>query len=199
MCTMFERSSPLLLCVSLAGMATTTPANGFTSDAVASSPALDKRPSFPARVSTLNRSNGASSSATGPLHLKVSRLLSANLDDHGTRTALDTLGEFEPVGAATLSSSASNTAPNTILGIGGALRRGGLRKEVECRMAEGSKEFLQAFSEVNEVRGIERVELKVGVKARLLIIIRDCACRNWACYNLTSTQCTFAAIRSRLN
>jgi hypothetical protein len=80
-------------------------------------------------------------SSRNPLHLKVNRLLSANLEDAGTRAALDTLGEFAD----------DKVAGQEGGGIGRALRRGGLRKEVEGRMAEGSREFLLAFSEVNEV------------------------------------------------
>jgi hypothetical protein len=84
------------------------------------------------------------STTRNPLNLKVNRLLSANLEDAGTRAALDTLGEFER-------QAVQDGTPATKGGIGGALRRGGLRKEVEGRMAEGSREFLEAFSEVNDV------------------------------------------------
>lgn len=91
------------------------------------------------------------STTRNPLHLKVNRLLSANLDDASTRAALDTLGEFESSGSTLIDNDLNDNKKGTG-GIGAALRRGGLRKEVEGRMAEGSKEFLEAFSEVNDVR-----------------------------------------------
>lgn len=84
-----------------------------------------------------------------PLTLKVNRLISANLEDAGTRAALDTLGEFES--ALSVEDGANRRANKANQAIGVALRRGGLRKEVEGRMAEGSREFLAAFSEVNDV------------------------------------------------
>ncbi|GAA5868756.1 hypothetical protein JCM8547_005368 [Rhodosporidiobolus lusitaniae] len=89
----------------------------------------------------------ASSSSRNPLTLKVQRLLSANLEDNGTRAALDTLGELERRDDGT--EGVTGTAgPGA--GGRGALKRGGLRKEVDGKMAEGSREFLEAFSEVND-------------------------------------------------
>jgi len=103
------------------------------------------RPPLPTRTSS---GNLPSSSTRNPLNLKVHRLLSSNLEDAGTRAALDTLGELEK---AELESDKSAQGR----GIGAALKRGtGLRKEVDGRMAQGSKEFLQAFSEVNDVRSM---------------------------------------------
>lgn len=86
----------------------------------------------------------------------MNRLLSANLEDAGTRAALDTLGEFESAAVASATTTKDVAAGKQVSapGIGGALRRGGLRKEVEGRMAEGSREFLEAFSEVNDVRPV---------------------------------------------
>lgn len=119
---------------------------------------VPQRPSVSPRASTYSstRSHGIASNSTaaGPLHLKVGRLLSANLDDHGTRTALDTLGEFEQQAVVPSTTAQAAVYDNGAVGgagIGGALRRGGLRKAVEGRMAEGSKDFLEAFTEVDEV------------------------------------------------
>jgi hypothetical protein len=84
-----------------------------------------------------------------PISLKVQRLLSANLEDAGTRAALDTLGELER-GEQTPERAVGGSS--TGRGISSALKRGGLRKEVDGKMAEGSREFLDAFSEVNDVR-----------------------------------------------
>ncbi|GAA5821598.1 hypothetical protein JCM3770_005309 [Rhodotorula araucariae] len=94
----------------------------------------------------------SSSSSTTPLHRKVTRLLSANFEDAGTRAALDTLGELERAEHAdTLGDDRAAKAPQVgQRGIGSALQRGGLRKEVDGKMAQGSREFLDAFSEVND-------------------------------------------------
>lgn len=97
------------------------------------------RPSLSPRATT-----SGTASNRNPLNLKVSRLLSANLQDAATRAALDTLGQFEADDPAASSSSNKD-------GIGRALRRGGLRKEVDKRMAQGSRQFLDAFSDINEV------------------------------------------------
>lgn len=96
---------------------------------------------------------GSTSRPNNPLLHKVQRLLSANLEDGGTRAALDTLGEQE--GAEEVPKSTGGAANGAgVQGAGAALKRGGLRKEVEGKMAEGSREFLQAFSEVNDVRSL---------------------------------------------
>lgn len=112
---------------------------------------MTTRPPLRVGVSTASSfGTPSASSSRNPLHLKVQRLLSANLEDAGTRAALDTLGEFD----SALSDDQPRRAGSSGSGnaaIGVALRRGGLRKEVEGRMAEGSREFLEAFSEVNDV------------------------------------------------
>ncbi|GAA5966005.1 hypothetical protein JCM21900_004920 [Sporobolomyces salmonicolor] len=102
------------------------------------SPNLQTVPSN--RTSSARSAPSSSLTASrNPLQLKVNRLLSSNLDDAGTRAALDTLGQIEQGGLE----------PNG-RAIGSALKRGGLRKEIDGRMAQGSKEFLEAFSEVND-------------------------------------------------
>lgn len=112
-----------------------------------SSMSTPTRPTFSARgTSAFVNSSSTTSTARNPLHLKANRLLAANLEDEGTRAALDTLGEFENLIGDDITRKGSLGT-----GIGVALRRGGLRKEVEGRMAEGSREFLEAFSEVNNV------------------------------------------------
>ncbi|GAA6004653.1 Golgi transport complex subunit COG6 [Rhodotorula paludigena] len=97
---------------------------------------------------------GTRSSHLSPLHIKVQRLLSANFEDAGTRAALDTLGQLErgeaDEGAEAGSKQVGQQPQVQQRGIGTALKRGGLRKEVDGKMAEGSREFLQAFSEVND-------------------------------------------------
>ncbi|ORY76293.1 oligomeric Golgi complex subunit 6 [Leucosporidium creatinivorum] len=109
-----------------------------------------ERPSLSPRATTSSLPSTSSSSNRNPLNLKVSRLLSANLQDAATRAALDTLGQFESdVPDVPATSSTTATAPAKD-GIGRALRRGGLRKEVDKRMAQGSRQFLDAFTDVNE-------------------------------------------------
>ncbi|TNY22049.1 oligomeric Golgi complex subunit 6 [Rhodotorula diobovata] len=110
------------------------------------------------RSSTLSYSSPALAStppSTTPLHRKVTRLLSANFEDAGTRAALDTLGQLERAEPADHQTDDKATkvqvgAAQQAKGIRGALKRGGLRKEVDGKMAEGSREFLDAFSEVND-------------------------------------------------
>jgi hypothetical protein len=87
-----------------------------------------------------------SSSVRNPLHLKVNRLLSSHLEDSGTRAALDTLGELELQEGREAGSGVGAEKP-----IGEGLRRGGLRKEVDARMAKGSRDFLDAFGELKDV------------------------------------------------
>jgi len=85
----------------------------------------------------------SSGSIRNPLHLKVNKLLSSHLEDAGTRAALDTLGELELVQAT---EGVGADKP-----IGEGLRRGGLRKEVDARMAKASRHFLDAFGELKDV------------------------------------------------
>ncbi|GAA5834551.1 hypothetical protein JCM11251_007038 [Rhodosporidiobolus azoricus] len=101
-------------------------------------------------ISTFASPSTSTSTARNPLHLKVQRLLSANFEDAGTRAALDTLGELERGEGMTGNAGSKAAPPARGGGIGTALKRGGLRKEVDGKMAEGSKEFLDAFSEVND-------------------------------------------------
>ncbi|KAM0789745.1 hypothetical protein ACM66B_006600 [Microbotryomycetes sp. NB124-2] len=118
--------------------------------------AVPPRPSLSPHGSILSTSSYSvpSSSSRNPLLIKVNRLLSANLDDAGTRAALDTLGEFQQESATSDALEQHGNAPGSVSqgdgGIQHALKRGGLRKQVENRMAQGSQEFLQAFGQVNE-------------------------------------------------
>ncbi|GAA5932727.1 hypothetical protein JCM3775_002220 [Rhodotorula graminis] len=114
------------------------------------------RPSLaPRRSSPLSYSSPSGTSAppsTTPLHRKVTRLLSANFEDAGTRAALDTLGELERAERTDAQGDerAGRSQVGVQRGIRSALKRGGLRKEVDGKMTEGSREFLDAFSEVND-------------------------------------------------
>lgn len=103
--------------------------------------ATETRPALPTRSSSGN----LASSSRNPLNLKVHRLLTSNLEDAGTRAALETLGELERTEAEKEQNAKGR-------GITAALESGGgLRREIDARMTRGSKEFLKAFSEVNDV------------------------------------------------
>jgi hypothetical protein len=75
----------------------------------------------------------SSSSSRNPLTHRVSSLLSSDLHDKQTHAALDTLSAFD---LASTSSRASSS---------------GLRREVERRMQQSTRAFLEAFAEVDEV------------------------------------------------
>ncbi|GAA5881595.1 hypothetical protein JCM3774_006489 [Rhodotorula dairenensis] len=114
----------------------------------------------PGTPSTSGSVSSSTSTTRNPLQAKVTRLLSANLEDGATRAALDTLGQVELAesrrAATRIASSSGAPAPATGpesaggAGISDALTRGGLRKEVDNRLEQGSREFLRAFSEVND-------------------------------------------------
>ncbi|KAK4051597.1 Golgi transport complex subunit 6 [Microbotryomycetes sp. JL201] len=132
--------------------------------------AAPERPSLSPHGSIMSYSVPSSSaSSRNPLLVKVNRLLSANFDDAGTKAALDTLGEFQNdrlqlddtgedgnVAAGTTTAQASNRRASPH-----ALKRGGLRKQVENKMAQGSQEFLEAFGQVNDVGQTRLVKLSV--------------------------------------
>lgn len=109
----------------------------------------------------------SASAPRNPLQAKVGRLLSANLEDGVTRAALDTLGQVELLERAEPETSTTTVdhqtrqpsqpashgnADGDAGDITAALRKGGIRKEVDSRMDQSSREFLRAFSEVNDVR-----------------------------------------------
>ena len=98
-----------------------------------------RRPSGPSPTPSQSTYGTPTSLARNPLNLKVNRILSANFEDSGTRAALDTLGHFDLEADGPFARNAT-------------LSKGKLRKEVEGRMAKGSREFLQAFDQLNQVR-----------------------------------------------
>ncbi|KAK4056417.1 Golgi transport complex subunit 6 [Microbotryomycetes sp. JL221] len=148
----------------LTGAGYTTDGAGMTTMPVPVSPA--SRPSLSPNAtmssSTMSYIGTSSGSSRNPLLVKVNRLLSANLDDTGTKAALDTLGEFSLSSSphhTTTVASGSDTLADAIKGSRNVttsaathkpLQRGELRKQVERNMAQGSQDFLMAFSQVNE-------------------------------------------------
>ena len=124
-----------------------------------SPPATPLTPSFAFSSSGINgdlyddssaaiTSNGASGSAPRSLSLKISRLLTANLNDEGTRAALDTLDDFG------LTSQGHDGQTSTSLDVANArsLKTRRLRAEVDRRLLDDSNRFLAAFKDVNDVR-----------------------------------------------
>lgn len=111
-------------------------------------------------TSTPTTAPTATTTTRNPLQAKVTRLLSANLEDGATRAALDTLGQVELAASRNSTTGSTTTTTNGALSQqqthGGmnttTLRKGGLRKEVDTQMAESSRDFLRAFSDVNDVR-----------------------------------------------
>lgn len=111
-------------------------------------------------TSTPTTAPTATTTTRNPLQAKVTRLLSANLEDGATRAALDTLGQVELAASRNSTTGSTTTTTNGALSQqqthGGmnttTLRKGGLRKEVDTQMAESSRHFLRAFSDVNDVR-----------------------------------------------
>ena len=110
------------------------------------SPLFRSLPSLMSSPSSSALPTSTTSSTRNPLHLKVNRLLSSHLEDAGTRAALDTLGELELQEGRDAAGGVGGERP-----IAEGLRRGGLRKEVDKRMAKGSRDFLDAFGELKEV------------------------------------------------
>ena len=134
-----------------------------------------RRPSGPSPTPSQSSYGTPTALARNPLHLKVNRILSANFEDSGTRTALDTLGEFQ------LESDTVQLAS-----------KGKLRKHVEARMASGSNQFLQAFGEVNQVT----IQSIFAFSQSRFTPYAD---RNSLCCNRISTLCTNPATKSSSN
>lgn len=106
-------------------------------------------PSYPNSPGLGPQGSGRASSSTSTnaprsLALKISRLLSASLEDAGTRSALETLDEFnlvdDSIKGKAVGASESRTAKS---------RR--LRAEIDRKLLDDSARFLDAFKQVNDV------------------------------------------------
>lgn len=98
-------------------------------------------------LSSTNTITSTSNAAPRSLALKISRLLSASLEDAGTRTALETLNEF-----GLDDSNNDNEGAGGVLGGGDrSTKSRRLRAEIDRRLLEDSSRFLEAFKEVNDV------------------------------------------------
>lgn len=110
------------------------------------SPVLLGGPSSNARAGSSNSSSSAN--APRSLALKISRLLSASLEDAGTRSALETLDEFNLVDDSAHKGKAAGLSESRTA----KSRR--LRAEVDRRLLEDSTRFLDAFKQVNDASGL---------------------------------------------
>lgn len=92
--------------------------------------------------------------AASSLGLRVSKLLGSSFEDAGTRAALETLSVLPLASTSTPGATGDKAEDGRPTGatVGHKdLKRGGLRREIEGRMAERSREFLGIFTEVNLV------------------------------------------------
>ena len=110
------------------------------------SPSFGAGPPSP-RISKSSSSTSASANAPRSLALKISRLLSASLEDAGTRNALETLDEFGLVDTVASGPASAGRAAAA----GDGRKTGRLRAEIDKRLLDDSQKFLTAFKEVNDV------------------------------------------------
>ena len=107
--------------------------------------------------SSASSQQNASTAAPRSLALKISRLLSATLEDAGTRSALETLNEFALFdgddGGIGNGHGAGDPAAATAT-ITRSTKSRKLRAEIDKRLLDDSQRFLAAFKEVNEVGGV---------------------------------------------
>lgn len=94
---------------------------------------------------SLSKVTSSTANAPRSLALKISRLLSASLEDAGTRTALETLDECGLVD--TVAPSSSNASTNAD---GRTAKSRRLRAEIDKRLLDDSQRFLAAFQQVND-------------------------------------------------
>lgn len=134
-------------------------------DMMASTVAAGPSGGEPSARSSYASPASTSSNAGAPrsLALKISRLLSANLEDAGTKAALQTLDEFALFDAAAASAKSNADAVVATSGIkpraatatssateGKNAKSRRLRAEIDKRLLDESSRFLDAFRQVND-------------------------------------------------
>ena len=116
-------------------------------------------------------------SSKNPVSVRLYKVLGTNLDDHATREALQTLSDLyvtpppaskEPVPAGVEGRSYQDprpdASPTSAAGLGPVLEesvpgesaaraRKNLRRDMETKLTNASKQFLEAFGEVDQVCG----------------------------------------------
>ena len=115
------------------------------------SPGLGGGPSSTSRAAN---SSNSSTNAPRSLALKISRLLSASLEDAGTRSALETLDEFNLVDDGVNRGKAAGLSESRTA----KSRR--LRAEVDRRLLEDSTRFLDAFKQVNDASALSLLDCR---------------------------------------
>ena len=134
--------------------------------------ALD-RPSTPSSSPTsqfnINGDRKGISQPRNPVSLRLYKVLSTNFDDEDTRQALGTLSDLYaiPKGKDTLavveelddevlndSVDAPTMLVESVPGESAAKARKYLRRDMENRLTEGSRKFLEALGEVDSVRSL---------------------------------------------
>ena len=153
-------------------------------------------------------SNSAAAAAAAPrsLALKISRLLSATLEDAGTRSALETLDEFalfdvdrgNPAAAVDPAAAAAPSASASVTGTRSTKSRK-LRAEIDKRLLDDSQRFLSAFKEVNEVGIPRRRRMYTYIHTYISDPLQDLAParRNSLTSSATSRACTAQSTASK--
>ena len=135
-------------------------------------------PNSPSKSPLLSRS--PSSQPSNPLSTRLYKVLASNFDDESTREALNTLAELYAPAVGSTSSHVQRKSvqrrenddeneeedgyddtPKRVSVIGesvpgdlAARARKNLKRDVESKLAESSRKFLDAFAEVDKVRYI---------------------------------------------
>lgn len=119
----------------------------------------DSSTSSPSRTFSLSQSTAthtrALSSRHNPISLRIYKAIGTSFDDPGSREALEIASSFY---APSTKGKEKETADEEVLperrtlkGQTAAMARKHLRKDVEARLAGGSRKFLEAFGEVDKV------------------------------------------------
>ena len=103
--------------------------------------------SSPTSQFNINGDRKGVSQPRNPVSLRLYKVLSTNYDDEDTRQALGTLSDLyaTPKGEDTIESVPGESA---------AKARKYLRRDMENRLTEGSRKFLEALGEVDSVRSL---------------------------------------------
>lgn len=158
-------------------------------------PSLSRTGSSNSVITDRKGSWASSTQGRNPVSLRLYKVLGSNYEDDATREALRTLSELYVVpGPSKIRDYPStevqemddfeenpsvHTAIESVPGESAARARRNLRRDMENQLTEGSKQFLKAFGEVDQVCSFTYVFIYV------LILLG----RNWTNYNSTSTPC----------
>ena len=110
---------------------------------VRSPPHSPKRPQQPSNKANLHTRNIISP--------RLYKVLGTNFNDEATKEALRTLSDLYVLQTAT---SGTSTFVELVPGESAARARKNLRRDMENKLAEGSRQFLRAFGEVDRVSEI---------------------------------------------